>query len=141
VFVIFECDSCNGAAQPSSYKAEVSFQFAKGELATAQSQRVSNAIGEVFAIDNASPAQQTLSGQGQKQNQPAPGFAPIEPPAAPAPDDAPPPTVNISLDQTPDQVKAALGQPDRIVKAGTKEIWSYKNLKVTFIDGKVSDVQ
>jgi hypothetical protein len=47
----------------------------------------------------------------------------------------------IQLGQTTDQVQAALGTPDKIVNLGAKQIWVYKDLKVTFKDGKVSDVQ
>jgi hypothetical protein len=60
----------------------------------------------------------------------------IAPP--PLPPDAPPPT--ITLDQTKDQVTAAFGQPLRSAKIGAKEIFYYKDMKVTFINGKVSDV-
>jgi len=42
---------------------------------------------------------------------------------------------------TPDQVKNAIGVPDKIVNLGAKEIYVYKDIKVTFINGKVSDVQ
>jgi hypothetical protein len=38
-------------------------------------------------------------------------------------------------------VKAALGNPDKIVNLGTKLIYVYKDIKVTFLNGKVSDVQ
>jgi hypothetical protein len=38
-------------------------------------------------------------------------------------------------------VKAALGQPDKIVNLGAKQIFVYKDIKVTFINGKVADVQ
>jgi len=65
---------------------------------------------------------------------------PIAPPPPP-PDEpaAAPPT--ISLGQTKDQVKAAFGTPDRVVKLGTKEIEYFKDMKVTFVNGKVTDVQ
>ena len=43
--------------------------------------------------------------------------------------------------QTIDQVVAALGQPLRKAKIGTKEIYTYKDLKVTFVNGKVKDIQ
>ncbi len=36
---------------------------------------------------------------------------------------------------------AALGQPEKIVNLGPKQIYVYKDLKVTFLKGKVSDVQ
>jgi hypothetical protein len=64
---------------------------------------------------------------------------PIAPPPPPPPDAAPPPTV--SLGQTPDQVVGILGEPLRKAKVGVKEIYSYKDLKVTFVNGKVKDIQ
>jgi len=47
----------------------------------------------------------------------------------------------IEKGQTSDQVIAAIGQPDKIVNLGAKQIFVYKGLKVTFLNGKVSDVQ
>jgi hypothetical protein len=61
-------------------------------------------------------------------------------PAAEAAAPAPPP-VSVDLGQTIDQVTAALGQPKSIVNLGTKKIYVFKDMKVTFKDGKVSDVQ
>jgi mono/diheme cytochrome c family protein len=65
---------------------------------------------------------------------PMPDIAP-PPPSA----DAPPPT--IAIGQTRDQVSAAFGQPVRIAKLGVKEIFYYKDMKVTFTNGKVSNVE
>jgi len=75
--------------------------------------------------------------------EPAPAAAPAEaapPPIAPPP---PPPAdpVEVSEGQTIDQVVAALGQPLKKAKVGTKDIYYYKDLKVTFVSGKVKDVQ
>ena len=71
---------------------------------------------------------------------PAPTPAPLPPPPAPADAPAgPPPT--IELGQTKDQVQTAFGTPTRVVKLGTKEIEYYKDMKVTFVNGKVTDVQ
>jgi hypothetical protein len=47
----------------------------------------------------------------------------------------------VALGQTPDEVVAALGQPVKKAKVGTKEIYFYKDLKVSFLNGKVKDVQ
>jgi hypothetical protein len=58
------------------------------------------------------------------------------PPAAPA---GPPPSIEVG--QTIDQVTASLGQPQKVVNLGTKKIYVYKDSKITFKDGKVSDVQ
>jgi photosystem II stability/assembly factor-like uncharacterized protein len=52
-----------------------------------------------------------------------------------------PPSQTISLAQTTDQVIAILGQPEKIVKLATKQVYYYKDLKVIFTDGKVTDVQ
>ena len=43
--------------------------------------------------------------------------------------------------QTPDQVVAILGKPDEIVELGSKLIYSYRNLKVVFVSGKLSDIE
>ena len=50
-------------------------------------------------------------------------------------------TQTVELGQTPDQVKTALGAPEKVIKLGPKEVYVYKDMKVVFVDGKVSDVQ
>jgi len=62
--------------------------------------------------------------------------APIEPPPPPPPDPA-----EVKEGQTMDEVVAALGQPVKKAKVGAKDIYFYKDLKVTFVNGKVKDVQ
>ena len=47
----------------------------------------------------------------------------------------------VALDQTPAQVESALGKPEKVIDLGTKLIYVYKDMKVVFVDGKVSDVQ
>ena len=64
-------------------------------------------------------------------------FAAPPPPPPPPPAEAP----VVSLGQTPDEVVAALGQPVKKAKIGTKEIYFYKDLKVTFVNNKVKDIQ
>ena len=49
--------------------------------------------------------------------------------------------VTISLGQTIEEVVALLGQPQTTAHLGTKQIYVYKSLKITFVDGKVTDVQ
>lgn len=48
---------------------------------------------------------------------------------------------SISLGQTMTEVENALGKPEKVVHLGPKTIYTYKDLKITFLDGKVSDVQ
>ena len=58
--------------------------------------------------------------------------------AAPA---APASTATVSLGQSPDEVKTALGVPTRVANLGPKVIYYYNGMKVTFKDGKVTDVE
>jgi hypothetical protein len=48
-------------------------------------------------------------------------------------------TVKLGMSQ--DEVKQSLGNPDKIVDPGAKQVFIYKDMKVILIDGKVSDVQ
>jgi hypothetical protein len=50
-------------------------------------------------------------------------------------------TQTVALGQTPDQVTAILGAPKQIVDLGAKKIYRYPDMKVVFVDGKVSDVE
>jgi len=84
----------------------------------------------------------TLASQNGQAGGTTPASAPASMPAIappPPPADAPPPT--IALGQTKDQVTAGFGQPTRIAKLGAKEIYYYKDMKVTFTNGKVSNVE
>jgi|HubBroStandDraft_1064217.scaffolds.fasta_scaffold29931_2 hypothetical protein len=58
-----------------------------------------------------------------------------ERPLPPADSPTPP-----AVGQTIEQVTATLGQPKVILDLGPKKIYVYPDLKVTFVDGKVSDV-
>jgi hypothetical protein len=52
---------------------------------------------------------------------------------------AAPPTV--ALGQTSDQMTAILGSPKQIIDLGSKQIYKYPDMKVVFMNGKVSDVE
>jgi len=56
---------------------------------------------------------------------------------------APQPTgpITISLGETTDQVVAAKGQPLSKVNLATKTVYNYPDMKIIFVQGKVSDVQ
>jgi hypothetical protein len=142
------------------YAATLTFFGDKGSPLP-PSEQIEKTIAEVFAVQ---PPAKDANADGQQQSQaPAAGgqqapaavqaapaapqqvaaeapLAPIAPPPPPA-DEPPAPPQTIALGQTTDQVVASMGQPVRKAKIGTKEIYSYKDLKVTFVDGKVTDVQ
>jgi hypothetical protein len=154
-FQIVECDSCNGAEQPSFYKSEVIFQFAKGSLQSTGVSQIVDTIGQVLAIDNGDDSQQNGQNQNQEQggnqnnaqngngnNQQGNNQQNTNQGGGQAQQQAPAQEPQqIEKGQTPDQVKAALGNPDKIVNLGAKLIYVYKDIKVTFLNGKVSDVQ
>jgi hypothetical protein len=49
--------------------------------------------------------------------------------------------VTISLGQSIADVESMNGKPDKVIDLGAKKIYVYKDLKITFTDGRVSDVQ
>ena len=142
VISIVDCDSCNNVDPKTFYKADVVFQFAKGSLATTNAAQVEDTIGGLLAIDNSSDDQGGNNGQQGGNDQQGNNQQGNDQGGAQAQQQAPPAEPQqIEKGQTPDQVKAAIGVPDKIVNLGTKQIYVYKDIKVTFINGKVSDVQ
>ncbi|MGA8529483.1 MAG: hypothetical protein WB622_07195 [Acidobacteriaceae bacterium] len=81
-------------------------------------------------------AEATAPDSPEEAASPAPAAAPT--PAAPA---RPPGPVTIALGQTPDEVTASKGQPLNVVKFPKKTIFIYSDMKIIFVNGKVSDVQ
>jgi hypothetical protein len=136
---IVACDTCNKTDPPTYNKTNVVFQFPKGSLANANAGAIEDTIGQLLSISDDSQQQdqaggdqkggdQQQGGDQQGGGQQAQQAAPAEP-------------QTIEKGQTTDQVQGSLGKPDKIVNLGAKQIWVYKDLKVTFVNGKVSDVQ
>jgi hypothetical protein len=124
------------------YYGEIKFPFAKGSVPPVDD--FVKTVAEVLTVQPADDQgnQGDQGGQSAAAPAPEPAAAPaaistIAPPPPPA--DAPPPTIEIG--QTKDQVIAGFGQPARIAKLGVKEIFYYKDMKVTFTNGKVSNVE
>jgi hypothetical protein len=141
---IVSCDTCNKVDPPTYNKANVVFAFPKGSLAKASAGEVEDTIGQLLSISEDTGQQdQGGGGQDQQGGQQAgqggqQGGQQGAQPQQEAPQAEP---QTIEKGQTTDQVQASLGKPDKIVNLGTKQIWVYKDLKVTFVNGKVSDVQ
>jgi len=140
------------AYSDTRYEANLTFPFEKNSTPTVSG--VTAQVAEVFDIQPAEnggtqQTQQQQQGQPaapqQPQGQPAVAPQPAAAEAAPAPIPPPPPPPadpkEIKLGQTPDQVVGNFGQPDKIIKLAAKQIYVYKDMKVTFVGGKVSDVQ
>jgi len=125
-FAVVTCDSCNGINPPTSFKGEVVFQFPKRYLETANAATVEDTIGQVFSITS-DVQQQVQSGQPDQQEQVV--------------QEQPPSARTIELGQTFDQVQSAFGRPEKTIDLGAKQIYVYKDVKVTFLNGKVVDAQ
>jgi hypothetical protein len=102
------------------YKAILIFPFS----GSADFSRAESVISQVFVV--ASPPEPV-------------DVRPTAAEAAPGNSDVPP--SQVSEGQTIDQIVATLGQPVKTAKVGARVIYFYKDLKVTFENGMVSDIQ
>jgi hypothetical protein len=130
---VIECDSCNNAQQASSYKSQVAFQFPAGYLAMADAGQIADVISQVLAPDADSGGDQQ-----QTADAPAPAQAP------PAAQDNPPaaaPSGGIQVGQTFRQVLTIHGMPKQILNVGNGQVYVYNDVLVTFVNGRVSNVQ
>lgn len=147
---VLECDTCNNTDPPTYFHSQVVFQFPKSYLATADAGQVEDMIAKLFAPDSTNNndagnnngnnngngngnGNGNANGNGNGNDQGNGGQQQQQQP--------PPPPASVQLGQTPDQVTAAIGQPDKIITLGAKQIYVYKDLKVTFVNGKVTDAQ
>jgi hypothetical protein len=155
-FNLIECDQCNGARFPSSFKTAVSFQFPPNFLTGAEPGQVTDVLDQVLAPDPAyqpaqpsssadpNAAQQPDQGQQPDQSQPNPQDPNQQQPPQPDPAQAAQPQAQptqIQIGDSPAQVESILGQPTTKIPIANKLIYVYKNLKVTFVNNKVTDVQ
>jgi hypothetical protein len=129
-FQVVSCDSCNGVDPATGMKGEVVFQFGAGYLEKASAGAVEDTIGQVFAISNDDQQQGDNQGNQGDQQQAQGGDQQQDQQQT-----------NIQLNMTIEQVTQALGAPQKTVNLGAKQIYVYKDLKITFVNGKVSDVQ
>jgi len=155
VILDFFTDSTPAGDQGIRYKGALTIPF--GAL-TPSPEEALKAVAEVITVVPAEDAKDAKSGdkappapQGGQPAAAAPS-EPAAPAAAPPPAEAPPEPIapppppppdptEIAEGQTIDQVVAALGQPQKKAKVGTKDIYYYKDLKITFVNGKVKDIQ
>jgi len=131
------------------YKGQLTVPFG---AVTPSPEEALKAVAEVITVapaDNANAdANNQSAPQGVQQAAPSqPATTPAQP-AAPEPAAAPleappaPPADPVDLTgKTIADVEKAMGPPLRTIKSGTKVIYYYKDTKVTFVDGKVKDVE
>jgi hypothetical protein len=107
--------------QDVRYHASLKVPFPKGQ--TPQSDQLLATVGQVIKTDGG-------SGTAEPEQQQA-----ADAPAAPAE------TKTIALGQTKDEVVQCFGQPTKVVQLGKKEIDYYTDMKVTFTNNKVTNVE
>jgi hypothetical protein len=124
------------------YYGKLKVSFPKHTIPPAD--EVMKTIAEVITAEPSDNADQGVP----PAKAPAPAPAPTQqtklppiPPPPPPPDAPPPQPKTITLGMTKDQVVAIFGQPKRIANLSGKEIDYYDDMKVTFVKGKVTDVQ
>ena len=99
------------------YKASLRFELPKGALASGDLTQVDPVIAEVIKI---APLDQNVTSAPQSPRDPIVRTKAIE------------------VGQSKDQVEAVLGKPNKTFKVGIKEIYQYKDLSVTFVNGKMT---
>ena len=107
--------------QDTRYASTLKFPYARGQTPSAD--QVLATVAEVIKIDGDSGGSQDAEQQ-----------AAAEAPAAA-------PTKTIALGQSKDQVVQSFGQPTKVVQLGAKEIDYYSDMKVTFTNNKVTNVE
>jgi hypothetical protein len=127
------------------FYGEIKFPYVKGSVT--QGADFLKSVAEVLTVvqpegqaDQGNPPAQDAAPAPAPAPEAAPAPAPIQAIAPPPPPpDQPPPAID--LGQTKDQVIASSGQPLRVANLGAKTIFYYKDMKVTFMNGKVSNVE
>jgi hypothetical protein len=130
------------------FASVITFKFNKGYLTEASPDDVAQAVETIIAPDTGAPSANGANvSSGMRQQPPAqpnppapPQQAVAPPPPTPAPAKAPP---TISVGESSTQVLQALGMPSQMIDLGKKKTFIYKdlNMKIIFMDDKVSDVQ
>ncbi len=135
----------SGSESKKKYDAIVSFKFKKGYLEETPPEEVEQAIEAVLAPDTGSQDDAKSAAPEQPQHATAkPAAAPAAPapktaPAAAAAPAAPPPTISIGESST--EVLQAMGMPLQMIDLGKKKTFVYKDIKIVFVNDKVSDMQ
>jgi len=121
----------SGTRGPTPLQASVRFQY-DGGLAGVTAQQLLDDIGEWLAAEG---EPRPAAVESRPADQPRPAAVPAEPRAAGRA------TSTIRLGQTQEEVTAILGPPEKQVLLGAKTIFVYRDVKVVFVDGKVTDAE
>ncbi len=154
---IVACDTCNKTDPPTYNKAEVVFQFPKGSLVNANKDSIDKVIAQVFTPSKDDSKDDKGADKGGQQQGTEPGSA--GPGSARSGSTGSPGSSSAGSRSAGRRPTAAgrpgehregndaaasadaMGFPEKKVTLGAKQIYYYKDMKVIFLNGKVSDVQ
>lgn len=127
------------------YSGTLAFKLPKGALAEMSVDDAAKMVEAILSVNPADQVRARDSGTVARSCEPhcavstttgtVVGNAIVAQPGAPA---SAPPT--IALGQSIDEVTGIMGTPQQIVDLGAKKIYKYPDMKVVFMNGKVSDV-
>ena len=122
-------------------------QAHQGGLPTPPAAAIGTGVQASF-VSSAPPADPNVSSELQQQAQAADAAeqgvlseAKQQDPDAGTSDASTKQPLQIVVGQTTDDVRATLGNPSRIARVGVKEIYFYPDMKITFMNGKVTNVE
>ena len=136
------------------YRGAVTFPFAKGTIPTPD--EVERMVSEVFGVVPVDTTAQQQPKAAPSNPPPAPAQSEPTPPAIDPPKpavDTPPPAIEpppppppdtktVALGMTADEVIAIMGQPNTKADRGAKGVLMvYKDVKITLVNGKVTDIE
>ncbi len=133
------------------YSGTLAFKLPKGALAEMSADDAAKLVEAVLTVNPADQVRAIDSGTVARSCEPhcavstttgtVVGGAVVAPQGG-APAGAPAGgTPTIALGQSIDQVTSTMGAPQQIIDLGSKKIYKYPDMKVIFMNGKVSDVQ
>jgi hypothetical protein len=131
----------DGGASQKRYTAILSFKMPKNYLAESSPDQIEQMVETFLAPDVTDARGSNHRVASAPRSSPRPVAPAHQPPAAAEAAPAQPATQSIALGQTISQVVAVMGQPQQIVDLGAKKTYTYPDLKIVFVNGKVSDVQ
>jgi len=134
------CDRCETVSGQPNLRSLVIFVFPRGYLSQATADEVIGAIDTLLTAVPVSDPTANVITKPAVSNTGLPSKQ-VAPPSASPPTGQPPEIATIKIGMTCDEVQKLLGKPQSIVDLGAKLIYVYPNLRVLFMNGKLTDVQ
>jgi len=123
----------------AKYRTAINFVFPQGYLEGSDAGQVGEAVNGVLPLFDQTGTSQPIMSPVLASAPTAPRTRSTSAPASATDPAGQPKTVSLGMSEV--EVQGALGAPNKVVDLGVKKILVYSDLKVTLMNGKVSDVQ